>query len=114
MDLNEYQEQASHTASFEGMEVDKTLHPLLYVTLGLTGEAGEVAEKVKKMLRNDNGVLSEEKRIAIKHELGDVLWYISQAARLLDFSLSDIAQANIDKLKDRRARGVIKSEGDNR
>lgn len=110
MDLNEYQQQASKTATFDDLAVD----PMLYVTLGLTGEAGEVAEKVKKMLRNDNGMLTDEKREGLKYELGDVLWYVSQLARVLGYTLEDVAKANIAKLADRAARGVIKSEGDNR
>ena len=110
MELNEYQEHASITATFEDLPVD----PLLYVTLGLTGEAGEVAEKVKKVLRNDHGEMSDDKKEAIKYELGDVLWYISQTARILGYSLEEVAQGNIDKLADRKKRGVIASEGDNR
>lgn len=110
MKLNEYQDTASTTATFSDLAVD----PLVYVALGLTGEAGEVAEKVKKMIRNDGGVLSDDKKDAIKYELGDVLWYLSQMARVLGFTLEEVAQANIAKLADRKARGVLKSEGDNR
>lgn len=110
MELNHYQEEASKTATFDDFPVD----PIVYLTLGLTGESGEVAEKIKKMFRNDNGVLSDEKKEAIKYELGDVLWYVSQLARALGYTLDEVAQANITKLADRHARGVLKSEGDNR
>lgn len=110
MELNHYQEEASKTATFDDFPVD----PIVYLTLGLTGESGEVAEKIKKMFRNDNGVLSDEKKEAIKYELGDVLWYVSQLARTLGYTLDEVAQANITKLADRKARGVLKSEGDNR
>jgi len=110
MELNHYQEEASKTATFDDFPVD----PIVYLTLGLTGESGEVAEKIKKMFRNDNGILSDEKKEAIKYELGDVLWYISQLARTLGYTLDEVAEANITKLADRKARGVLKSEGDNR
>ncbi len=86
----------------------------MYLTIGVAGETGEIAEKVKKILRNDDGVISEEMREALKHEVGDVLWYLSQFSRLLGFSFSEAAEANLKKIADRRARNVIKSTGDNR
>ena len=110
MEMNEYQKLATRTAQFD----EKVLHPLAGVTLGLTGETGEIAEKVKKLFRNDKGLVSDEKREDLKKELGDVLWYLSQFARLIDVSLEDVATANIKKLESRLERGVIKSEGDNR
>lgn len=111
MDFDEYQEQATKTATFEGKEKD---YQLMYLALGVTGEAGEIAEKVKKLMRNDDGVISDEKRDELKKEIGDVLWYLSQLSRVLGFSISDAADANIEKLADRAARGVIKSSGDTR
>lgn len=110
MQLNEYQEKASETAQFD----ERPVHPIAYVTLGLAGETGEVVEKVKKLFRNDKGNVSEEKREDLKKELGDVLWYLSQLAHLLGIPLEDVAQANINKLRSRAERGVIKSEGDDR
>jgi len=110
MEMNEYQNLASRTAQFE---TDK-FNPLIYTVLGLAGETGEVVEKVKKILRNDDAEVSEEKREELKKELGDVLWYLSQCSRVLGFDLEDVAQANINKLADRKERGVIASEGDNR
>jgi len=111
MDLNEYQKLATRTASFgDKKEIDQ----IVYLALGVAGEGGEVAEKIKKVLRNDDGVISDEKKLEIKKELGDVLWYLSQMARVLGFTFEDVAQTNINKLADRAARGVIKSEGDNR
>jgi len=89
-------------------------HSILYPSLGLCGEAGEVAEKVKKALRDQEGVFSEEKKQEIKKELGDVLWYITALGRDLGFSLSEIAEANIKKLEDRVARNVLNGSGDNR
>jgi len=93
-------------------------HNMVYPALGLVGEAGEVADKVKKFWRNDGitdgALISGGQREAIAKELGDVLWYIAALAKELGLSLDTIARMNIEKLKDRRERGVIKSEGDNR
>lgn len=87
---------------------------LLYPTLGLCGEAGEVAEKVKKMVRDDAGVLSDDRRAAIAKELGDVLWYAAQIATEAGLELEDIAAANLAKLRSRQERGVLTGSGDDR
>ncbi len=110
MNFNEYQKLASRTATFD----DNKLDPLVYLTLGLAGESGEVVEKIKKVYRNDKGELSQEKKEDLKKELGDVLWYLSQMARVLEMEFDDVAKVNIEKLEDRQKRGVICSEGDNR
>jgi NTP pyrophosphatase (non-canonical NTP hydrolase) len=110
MDLNTYQEKASTTATFTDTGILRTA----YLTLGLTGEAGEVAEKVKKAIRDNGGEISSEKKNDLKKELGDVLWYVSQLARVLGFTLEEVAQKNIEKLADRKARGVIGGSGDAR
>lgn len=108
MTLNEYQAKALVTAKYpESMKV-------LYPVLGLCGEAGEVAEKVKKIHRDKEGVIGELDRLEIAKELGDVLWYISTCAKDLDFSLEDVANMNISKLSSRKERGVIHGNGDNR
>lgn len=94
---------------------------LSYTALGLTGEAGEVADKVKKLLR-DGGVTMEtpcedipaDTRVAVVKELGDVLWYVTAMAQELGFSLEDVARMNRDKLTDRAARDRIHGDGDNR
>ena len=86
----------------------------MYSCMGLAGETGELIEKIKKVMRNDNGQISDEKRELIKLEIGDVLWYLSQVARFCDIAFDDAAKANVEKLADRRARGVIRSEGDAR
>jgi NTP pyrophosphatase (non-canonical NTP hydrolase) len=114
MDMNEYQKQATKTVRMPEGKEDDGQYALMYFCMGLAGETGEVIEKVKKVMRNYNGELSEEKRALIKHEIGDVLWYLSQTARMCDILLDDAASANIEKLQDRAARGVIKSEGDTR
>ena len=109
MDFDEYQKLASRTATFDGKQKE---FQLMYLTLGIAGESGEIAEKIKKIIRNDDGVISDEKRDALKHEIGDVLWYLSQLARTLGYRFAECAEANVKKLEDRAARGVIKSSGD--
>ena len=83
-------------------------------TLGLSGEAGEVAEKVKKVIRDKGGEFDDDTRLAICKELGDVLWYVAQIASELNLDLSNVAQGNLDKLADRAKRGKIKGNGDDR
>lgn len=109
MELNAYQEVAQSTAVFpEKMGI-------VYCTLALNGEAGELAEKVKKIIRDDNGnFMQEEKLQAMAHELGDVLWYVANLAAQLGYTLEDVAQMNLDKLKGRIERGTIKGSGDDR
>ena len=111
MEFNEYQDLASKTAQFADRSSE---YKIMYSCMGLAGEAGEVIEKVKKVIRNHGGKMSAEQREAIKQEIGDVLWYLSQVARFCDIALDDAAKANVEKLADRRARGVIHSEGDKR
>ena len=111
MEFDEYQKLAARTGAYNS---DSTDYILMYLCMGIAGESGEVIEKIKKIFRNDKGVVSDEKREDLKKEIGDVLWYLSQLAKHLDLSFDDIAQTNIQKLADRAARGVIQSEGDNR
>ena len=109
MDFNEYQQKSRKTAGYPAIG-----HPVIYPTLGLVNEAGEVAGKIKKVFRDKDGVISPETREALKAELGDVLWYIAQVCTELDLSLDEVAAANITKLYDRLERGKIKGDGDNR
>jgi len=109
MRLSEYQAGARETAVYPQLGDN-----LLYPTLGLCGEAGEVAEKIKKMVRDDGGALSEERRAALAGELGDVLWYVAQLATEARLDLEAIAGANLDKLRSRRQRGVLGGSGDAR
>ncbi len=109
MDLNEYQTKSRKTANYPAIG-----HPVIYPTLGLANEAGEVAGKVKKIFRDKAGVVGEAEREALKGELGDVLWYIAQVCTELGLSLEDVAQGNIDKLYSRLERGRIGGDGDNR
>ena len=87
---------------------------LYYPSLGLAGEAGEVCEKIKKIMRDDGGQVTSIKKDAIAKELGDVLWYVSNLASELELDMEQIAHANIQKLFDRMKRGVIKGSGDDR
>lgn len=91
---------------------------LIYPALGLNGEAGEVAEKIKKLWRNQGETgasgLSAEKKEELIKEVGDVLWYVNAMCRELGVPLEEVAAKNAAKLSDRAARNVIKSEGDNR
>ena len=104
MDLNEYQLLATETVSYPKSQA------VFYPVLGMVGEAGEVANKVKKIMRGDE----DADLLGVPDELGDVLWYLAAIATDLGVTLDDIAQENIEKLRDRRARGVIKGSGDNR
>ena len=89
-------------------------HPIVYPTLGLVNEAGEVAGKIKKIFRDKGGVIAEADRQALKYELGDVLWYLTQICTELDLTLEEVAAANLEKLFSRQARGQIRGEGDER
>jgi NTP pyrophosphatase (non-canonical NTP hydrolase) len=107
--LSDYQARSRRTATYPDAGEN-----IVYPTLGLAGEAGEVAEKVKKLLRDDGGVLSDERRAALAAELGDVLWYVAQVATEAGLELEEIAQANLDKLLSRQERGVLSGSGDQR
>ncbi len=109
MDLSAYQQLAARTGG--PIAVD---HPIVYPTLGLTNEAGEVAGKVKKIFRDRGGVVTDEDRAALTLELGDVLWYLSELCTQLDVRLEDVAEANLDKLRSRVERGTLGGDGDNR
>jgi NTP pyrophosphatase (non-canonical NTP hydrolase) len=109
MELSEYQSLSRRTATYPRAGDDMT-----YPALGLCGEAGEVAEKVKKTIRDDGGVLSAERREALSRELGDVLWYLAQLATEAGLDLEEIAEENLDKLLSRQERGVLQGSGDER
>ncbi len=109
MDFQDYQQQSRRTAVYP-----EAGHNFVYPALGLCGEAGEVAEKLKKVLRDNGGELSEQTRAAVAAELGDVLWYVAQLASELGLDLGAIAQGNLDKLASRQQRGVLQGSGDQR
>jgi len=108
MELNEYQEAALSTAVFDEE------YAILYPALKLAGEAGEVAEKVGKVLRDKGGVFSEDVLEDLSKEVSDVLWYIAAMAEGIGYTLEEIGQINLDKLQDRKKRGTIRGSGDNR
>lgn len=110
MELNEYQKKALETALYPEK------YKVIYPGLGLGNEAGEVMGKIKKWLRGDDshGTMSEERREALKGELGDVLWYLAVLANDLELDLDDIARTNVEKLNSRKERGTIKGDGDKR
>ena len=109
MDFKTYQKKARETAKYPNLGSN-----IIYPTLGLVGEAGEVAEKVKKVIRDKNSIFDEESKLAIKKELGDVLWYLSNLCTEFNFSLEDVALSNLEKLKLRAAKGKISGSGDDR
>ena len=109
MNFIDYQSKSRRTAKYPAIG-----HPVIYPTLGLTNEAGEVAGKVKKIFRDKDGVIAEADREALKGELGDVLWYLAQICTELNLSLEDVAEHNIEKLYSRLERGKIGGDGDNR
>jgi NTP pyrophosphatase (non-canonical NTP hydrolase) len=107
MKLNNYQKDALSTCTERAYNIN-------YLALGLNGEAGEVAEKVKKIIRDNEGIINNDKKVEIVKELGDVLWYVAVLADYLGESLDVVAQANLNKLFSRKLRGKIKGSGDNR
>jgi len=125
--LKEYQEQANKTAIYPSL--DELYHNIVacyeckgeevipnpyYPALGLAGEVGEFCNKLKKVMRDDMGVISDRKKVDFKAELGDILWYVSACCSELDISLDEVAQENIRKLADRQKRGKLKGSGDER
>lgn len=120
MEFDDYQKKAQTTdLGFENMgEVmaKKTLNvpEFLDKVLGLAGESGEFADKVKKIMRDKRGAFSEEERAEILKELGDVLWYVAELSSYLDTPMSELAKINLDKLASRKKRGTLVGAGDNR
>ena len=109
MDFKTYQKNSRLTAQYPNLGSN-----YIYPTLGLVGEAGEVAEKIKKVIRDKKGIFDEESKKGLKKELGDVLWYVSNLCTEFNFSLDDVALQNLDKLKIRAAKGKISGSGDDR
>jgi NTP pyrophosphatase (non-canonical NTP hydrolase) len=109
MTFEEYQTESRKTAIYPHLGEN-----FIYPTLGLVGESGEIAEKIKKVIRDKEGKISDETKKEIEKELGDVLWYLSQLATELNLSLDEIAKVNIEKLRSRKERGMLHGSGDNR
>lgn len=109
MEFDRYQEESGKTAIYP----DRGRN-FVYPTLGLAGETGEVAEKIKKVIRDKGGIVDDATRDALRKELGDVLWYVAQLCTELDLSMADVAEKNIEKLLSRQKRGRLSGDGDSR
>lgn len=108
MKISEYEEKAQATAIYPDS------HKITYPALGMAGEAGEVANKVKKLIRDGEEVLPNDWKEQLASEIGDVMWYCAALARDLDVSLTTIMAANLDKLKARQEKGTLSGSGDKR
>ena len=108
MTLNEYQEKALETAVYPQE------FKIIYTALGLNGEAGEVADKVKKVIRDNDNEFDDARKKELAKELGDVLWYVATLSNDIGYSLENIAKMNYEKLSSRKERGVLGGNGDNR
>lgn len=108
-DFDEYQKFCKSTAVYP-----KIGNELVFPMLGLSGEVGEVSEKVKKIFRDDGGVVSQDKKVEIAKELGDVLWYVTQLVTELKLNLSDVVELNLEKISKRTIENKIHGSGDNR
>ena len=113
MEFDEYQKKA---AKYDLFEVSSDLKEVGFIekVLGLTGEAGETADKIKKILRDKDGMVSDKDRESVTKELGDVLWYVAAIARYLGVDLSEVAEGNINKLESRYQRNKLHGAGDER
>ena len=109
MHLSDYQRESRATARYPDLG-----NNLIYPTLGLAGEAGEVADKVKKLIRDRDGLVDQNFKQDLALELGDVLWYIAQLCTELGMTLDDVAEKNIEKLNSRSRRGTLHGDGDHR
>lgn len=124
MDFNEYQVKASETAIYEDSVIHMTAQLtqnqmnsalcLIYPALKLNGEAGEIAEEIGKMIRDDHGVLTMERADRLRKEVGDILWYAAALAGELGMDLETVAIDNIAKLSSRQERGVLEGSGSDR
>jgi NTP pyrophosphatase (non-canonical NTP hydrolase) len=108
VEFSEYQRISRSTARYPRAEA------LTYPALGLAGEAGEFADHAKKVIRDDGGEVTPQRRAAMAKELGDVLWYVAQLATELELELDEIARENVEKLRSRQRRGVLAGSGDER
>ena len=108
-DFNTYQTESRKTWGIIPMN-----HPVVYPTMGLVNEVGEIAGKIKKIFRDQDGQITEEDRQSLKKELGDVLWYLTQICTELYLTLEEVAETNITKIFSRQERGKLGGDGDNR
>lgn len=111
--LGNYQTESRKTYH-NGVEIKGKHSDIVYPALGLANETGELLGKIKKVFRDKNGEIDNETLLALKDELGDVLWYFTQICTNLGLDIDLVAERNLEKLQDREKRGVIKGNGDNR
>jgi len=111
MTIEEYQKLTQSTAVYPWKG---TLQGVIYATLGLSGEAGELCNKLKKVIRDDGSIMTAERRLQLIDELGDVLWYVAALATELNVDLELVAKNNIAKLSNRFAKGTLHGSGDSR
>lgn len=109
MTFDEYQNISKQTALYPAVG-----HNIYYPAMGLAGESGEICNVVKKIMRDNNGVTTEEVRENLKKEIGDVLWYVSALCGELGITMGEVAEKNIEKLQKRLEKGTIKGSGDER
>lgn len=120
MKFDDYQEKASTTdLGIENMgevmrEHSYNVPEFIDKVLGLVGESGEFADKIKKIMRDKRGNFTEEERKAALMELGDVLWYIAEISLYLDMPMGELAEMNLEKLASRKKRGALTGSGDER
>ncbi len=116
MNFDEYQKRAATTdlMATDATQIKASAPSYVAKVLGLVGEAGEVAEKYKKIIRDKNGVVSAADKTELVKELGDVLWYTAMLAKYLGVDFEEVANANLDKLASRKSRGAQRGSGDNR
>jgi NTP pyrophosphatase (non-canonical NTP hydrolase) len=107
----DYYQKESHKRSFYNRD---DVPPLMYAALGLAGEAGEVANKVKKVYRDDGNIITPERRRQIIKELGGALWYLAEVATVIGVTLSEVAAENMSLLEERSRRGTLGGDGDDR
>lgn len=108
MTLNDYQKAALETAVYPKE------YKIIYPALGITEEAGECCGKVKKIIRDNDGVFTDEKKLEIAKEIGDVLWYCATLAHDIGYTLEEVCKMNVEKLRSRKQRNKLNGSGDNR
>ena len=108
MTLNEFQKTALETAVYPKE------YKVIYPALGITGEAGECSDKVKKVIRDNNGEFTDDRKREIAKEIGDVLWYCATLAHDIGYTLEEIGEMNVEKLRSRKDRNKLNGSGDNR
>lgn len=108
MTLDEYQKHALETAIYPKQ------YKIIYPALGIAGEAGECSDKVKKVIRDNNGEFTDDRKREIAKEIGDVLWYCAALAHDIGYTLNEVGKMNVEKLNSRKERNKINGNGDNR